>query len=64
MQFAYHFVSIAKSEVCKKDLSPAALSFSSSSGTGDASSFIAADPLSMWQRRDESILMNYASTEE
>lgn len=38
MKFAYHFISVARSKVCESDLSPAALSFISSGGTGDGSS--------------------------
>lgn len=37
MQFAYHFISTARSNVCE-NLSPAALCFSPSGGTGDGSS--------------------------
>lgn len=38
MQFAYHFISTARSKVCESDFSPAALYFSTFGGTGDGSS--------------------------
>lgn len=38
MQFAYPFISTARSKVYENDLSPAALSFSTSGGTGDGTS--------------------------
>lgn len=62
MQFAYHFMSIARSKVCGSDLSPAALSFSSSGDTGDGSSLSLLQILCVYGLQE--ILMSCAYTEE
>lgn len=64
MQFAYHFISTARNKIYKNDLSPAALSFSTSGGAGDGSSLSLLQILCVYLRRDYCILMNSAYTEE
>lgn len=63
MQFAYYFISTARSKVCEHDLSPVS-SFSPSGGTGDGSSFSLLQILCVYGLGETNILMNCAYTEE